>query len=98
MIAKFFTWRHPAPITPLQQRLDLVWTGGMVTGVFIALAGFAVALLSGLNKPLLPALVLLAFSGVAIVILTWRIARIRNRLAGRLVALLDAEERGNHGD
>ena len=66
-----------------------------MTGLFIGLvglAGFAVISALKLNGPPLPILAFLAFSGVGIVVLTWRSVRTRNQLIGRL-ALLDAEER-----
>ena len=92
MIEKCFNWLHPAQIPASQQRLDWLWAAGMSTGLFIGVAGYAASFLSMPNVRLLPAIALFVFSGVAIVVLTWRSVRIRNRLAGRL-ALLDAKER-----
>ena len=93
MFAKFSTWLRPAPTTPLQRRLDQLWIEGVITGLFIGLAGmgcFAVISVLKLNGPPLPALVLLVVSGAGIVVLTWMSLRKRNQLAVRL-ALLDAE-------
>ena len=91
MIARFFTWLHSARTTPLERRIDWLWTKGVLTGLFIGLAGLDATAMIGLNGLSIPALVLLVLSVVAVVVLTWRSLRVRNQLAGRL-ALLDAED------
>ena len=92
MIAKRFTWLRPKQVTPLERRIDWLWAKGMMTGIFLGLAGFSATPMFSLNGPSFPSVVLLSVSGVAIVALTWRSAKTRNQLAGRL-ALLDADER-----
>ena len=89
--AKFFTRSRPARITQLQRRIDWLWTKGVITGLFIGLAGLDATAMIGLNGLSIPALVLLVLSVVAVVVLTWRSLRVRNQLAGWL-ALLDAED------
>ena len=91
MIAKFFTWLHPARTTPLERRIDWLWTKGVMTGLSIGLAGLDATAMIGLNGLSIPALVLLVLSVVAVAVLTWRSLRTRNHLAGKL-AMLDAED------